>query len=281
MKPWNNEKEEGEVDKKKEGVIDYIEFWAVRHCNLNCKCCSSCSPIAPQAWLDPACLWRDLSRLHALGLSVRTFNVLGGEPLLHPHLVALFRVVHDIYPSASLRLTTNGILLPKMMPTFWTACHVHGVSIYVTCFPPCHSKEDEMRTLLEAKGVPFHLTHKTMFNKILVEDNMASSNEIFAACGCNHAVNLFDGKLFRCNIPLAAAVLNRTFGAHLVEGGELDLFSASSAQDVLTFLQRPNKSCRNCSAHPIKIAWERAGERPQLSDWVLNEEVAIDHERER
>lgn len=278
MKLWADKKEENPMEK---GTIDYIEFWAVRHCNLNCKCCSSCSPIAPHAWLDSVRLRWDLSRLHTLGLSVRTFNVLGGEPLLHPHLTEIFRVVHDAYPSSSLRLTTNGILLPKMTSAFWEACHVHEVCIYVTCFPPYHAKEDEMRALLEAHGVPFHLTHKTMFNKILVEDNTASLDEIFAACGCNHAVNLFDGKLFRCNIPLAADALNQTFGAHLVEGGVLDIFAASSAQEVLKFLQRPNDSCRNCSARPIKIPWERAGEHPQLSDWVLDKEVATYHERER
>lgn len=32
--------------------IEYIEFWATGHCNLNCKGCSSCSPISEPWYLD-------------------------------------------------------------------------------------------------------------------------------------------------------------------------------------------------------------------------------------
>ena len=69
-------------------IIDYLEFWATKHCNLNCKGCSSCSPISEEWYLQTEVLRKDLNRLNRLGISVTNINILGGEPLISPKLSA-------------------------------------------------------------------------------------------------------------------------------------------------------------------------------------------------
>lgn len=58
--------------------IDYIEFWATGHCNLNCKGCSSCSPIAEKWFLDLKSIRRDLMRLKELDINIHNITILGG-----------------------------------------------------------------------------------------------------------------------------------------------------------------------------------------------------------
>ncbi len=65
-------------------IIDYLEFWATKHCNLNCKGCSSCSPISDEWYLEVEVLRKDLSRLKGLGISVTNINILGGGTIITP-----------------------------------------------------------------------------------------------------------------------------------------------------------------------------------------------------
>ncbi|MDR2096978.1 MAG: 4Fe-4S cluster-binding domain-containing protein, partial [Spirochaetaceae bacterium] len=60
------------------------------HCNLNCKGCGACSPLAGESYLDPASYEKDCERLSALsGGIVEYIDLLGGEPLLHPEIIKI------------------------------------------------------------------------------------------------------------------------------------------------------------------------------------------------
>lgn len=256
-------------------TIDYIEFWATKHCNLNCKGCSSCSPIAAEWYLNPEKLEKDLYRLKVLDINVNTIGILGGEPLLHPRLINIFSVVKDIYPNSNLRLLTNGLLLSKMNDVFWETCRKYQVQINVTCFPVLSEKEITKIELLFYKyELKYHLTRKIQFNKILVEDNESCFEDIISSCGCNHAYNLYDGHLSRCTIPMVVELFNSHFQAHLVDGGKINIYE-SSADEIIDFLSKPNESCLNCSARPIKVEWEKAGNVPQKSDWIIGEDDGV------
>ena len=82
-----------------EHVLDYVEFWATRHCNLNCAGCSACAPIQSPWFLDLQTLKKDFERLSHLGITVKNVGVLGGEPLLHPRIIEIFAVYSstDVY----------------------------------------------------------------------------------------------------------------------------------------------------------------------------------------
>ena len=113
------------------------------------------------------------------------------------------------------------------------------------------------------------LTIKKRFNKILTQNHTGDIQKIIEACGCNHAYNLKDGKVARCTVPMAMPILNARFNAGMLETGTYDIYTAKSGAEIMDFFSKPNESCRNCSAKPIKVDWEKADAQPQLSDWII------------
>ena len=252
-------------------TIDYLEFWATKHCNLNCKGCSSCSPISEEWYLETEALKKDLNRLKGLGISVANINILGGEPLLHPRIVDLFSVVKQIFPDCNLGLLTNGLLLRKMKEEFWNSCVENNIKLKITCFPIFPEDDiEQIEQILNQYGIEYQLTRKIRFNKILIENNPSSMEEIIQACGCNNAYNLYDGYVSRCTVPMITERLNSKFGTRLNTDGKLNIYEAT-AEDIISFLSTPNKSCTNCSAFPQKVVWEKAGNYPSKEDWIIGE----------
>ncbi len=181
----------------------------------------------------------------------------------------LIDVVKQEFPNCSLGLLTNGLLLKSMKESFWNSCVKNDVKLKITCFP-IFSEDDikQIEQMLNQYGVEYHITRKIKFNKILIENNKSSMEEIIQACGCNNAYNLYDGHVSRCTVPMIADLFNRKFGTHLNTDGKLNIYE-STADDILSFLSTPNKSCTNCSAFPQKVSWERTGKVPSKEDWII------------
>lgn len=252
-------------------TIDYLEFWATKHCNLNCKGCSSCSPISEEWYLKPEMLKKDLNRLKYLKININNINILGGEPLLHPQITELFNIIKQIYPDCNLGILTNGLVLKQMKTEFWDVCLTNKVKLKVTCFPIFTEKDIErIEQIINQHGIEYQLTRKVKFNKILTENNSSNMEEIIQACGCNNAYNLYEGQVSRCTVPMIAELLNSKFGIHLNTDGKLNIYNAT-AEEIITFLSTPNQSCINCTAFPQKIVWEKAEVVPQKNDWIIGE----------
>ena len=252
--------------------LDYIEFWATGHCNLNCKGCSSCSPLKREWFLDLSDLSADLRRLKFLDIDILNINVLGGEPLLHPKITKIFSTVKEFYPHTNIGLLTNGLLLPTMPDDFWQSCQELNVMIKVTCFPIMSQKSRiELEKILQRQKLRYRLTDKKLFNKILVLNNKSKLEDIVKNCGCNGACNLFNGHVSRCTVPMVVQDLNSNFGSNFLTDGQLDIYSVKDGREVIDFLATPNASCKNCSARTQKVAWEMADTCPKLSDWLVDE----------
>ena len=250
--------------------IDYIEFWATGHCNLNCKGCSSCSPISDKWFLDRGSIYKDLLKLKELSIVIHNITILGGEPLLHPGLMEIMDAVKNVYPDSRLGIITNGLLLLEMSSQFWDACIKYNVKFSVTCFPIMSEKMMQgIEEKLTECHLEYRLTRKIQFNKILTTDHTGDIQKISKVCGCNKAYNLKNGKISRCTVPMAMPILNAKFNAGMIETGTYDIYNANDGADIIDFLNQLNDSCRNCSAHPIKVMWETAAEKPALSDWII------------
>ena len=252
--------------------LDYIEFWATRHCNLNCKGCSACSPIKQKWFLNLSSLSADLSRMKFLDINILNINVLGGEPLLHPKITEIFSLVKNFYPHTNLGLLTNGLLLPTMPEDFWHSCQEFNVMIKVTCLPIMsqHSRT-ELEKILQRQKLRYHLTDKKRFNKILVLNNKSKLEDIVKNCGCKGACQLFNGHVSRCTVPMVVQDLNSNFGVNFLTDGQLDIYSVKNGREVIDFLVTPNDSCKNCSARTQKVDWKVADSCPKLSDWLVDE----------
>ena len=183
----------------------------------------------------------------------------------------LINIVKQEFPNCNLGMLTNGLLLRNMNESFWNSCIKNNVKLKITCFP-IFSEDDieQIEHILNQWGIEYQLTRKIKFNKILIENNKSSMEEIIKACGCNNAYNLYDGYVSRCTVPMITELFNRKFGTNLNTDGRLNIYE-STAEDIISFLSTPNKSCTNCSAFPQKVLWEKASKYPAKEDWIIEE----------
>ena len=95
-------------------MLEKIDIHITDHCNLNCKGCTHFSPLSEEFYLNIDNFRTDLARLAALtGAQLGQIFLLGGEPLLHPHLTDFFPIARDLFPNTQIIIITNGILLPQ------------------------------------------------------------------------------------------------------------------------------------------------------------------------
>ncbi len=102
------------VDHKKAIAVDNLDIHVINSCNLRCQGCNHLANFGYEGlftenelveWINP---WKNR-------LSFKRISLLGGEPLLNPHLKNICVAYRRLFPSAEtkLRITTNGILINK------------------------------------------------------------------------------------------------------------------------------------------------------------------------
>jgi len=97
--------------------IDYLRISLTDRCNLRCV---YCMPADGVAWKDPSEIlsYDEIVRFTriAVGEGITKVRLTGGEPLVRRGAPDLVRRLHEIDGVASLSLTTNATLLPKLAP---------------------------------------------------------------------------------------------------------------------------------------------------------------------
>jgi hypothetical protein len=102
------------MDHKKPIAVDNLDIHVVNSCNLGCQGCNHLANYGYAGlftenelveWIKP---WKPR-------LAFKRISLLGGEPLLNPHLKKICIAYRRLFPSAEtkLRITTNGILIKK------------------------------------------------------------------------------------------------------------------------------------------------------------------------
>ena len=88
-------------------------------CNLKCEYCTHLGRymkgIVP---LEELLHWY---RTWSQKIYPHRIRILGGEPLLHPHLETVLHETRNYWKDSHIELITNGLLLPKMKPSVFTA----------------------------------------------------------------------------------------------------------------------------------------------------------------
>lgn len=103
--------------------IPHLETDVTRACQLSCVGCNHHVPLwrvqpggPPMA--NPGQIAHDLASLATI-VHADAWGALGGEPLLHPELPKILRIVKASNIADTVEVWTNGIALFKMMADFW------------------------------------------------------------------------------------------------------------------------------------------------------------------
>jgi cyclic pyranopterin phosphate synthase len=228
------------------------ELNVVHHCNLSCRGCSHLSPRAKKFFVSPEKVFKDFSIL-AKFYHLKCMSLLGGEPLLHPDLLAVVDAVRQSGVSESIRVVTNGVLLWKMPDLFWQSVDQVHISLY-----PGHGMSVQTLRVYQRRarqhGVDLELRHVDCFREPYSElgtNDLQLIGRIYKTCKTAHlwrCHTVCEGYIFRC--PQSVFIGSILGGAQ--NNGARDglriVDRTTFSDDLLAFLvsRRPLDSCRYC-----------------------------------
>jgi MoaA/NifB/PqqE/SkfB family radical SAM enzyme len=245
------------------------------HCNLNCKGCGACSPLAAEWFLDTDLYEKDCGRLSELsGGTAEYIDLLGGEPLLHPEIIKIIKITRKNF-TCTINIITNGLKLASMSGEFWTACKKNDINIVISGYPVKIDYEKiklasaEYNVPVEIRGFAKKLT---IWNKLPydVQGGQNALDNFLSCLSSNFCTVLKNGKIATCGQVFAARHFNEYFHKNMEISDEnfIDIYKASSIDEILEFLSRPIPFCKYCGIKKIKrgIKWETS--KKEIAEWT-------------
>ena len=96
-------------------MIGFIAIDLVRHCNLGCAKCCHFTPLHTEEWYkDLDSFEVEIKRLKEIVSPTCTFNLVGGEPFLHPDVEKFPGIIRKYIPDAYIFYLTNGTQLNNL-----------------------------------------------------------------------------------------------------------------------------------------------------------------------
>lgn len=227
-----------------------LEVNAAWHCNISCQWCSHASPELPQTFADEQEILRDLQLL-ARWMHVDHVRVLGGEPLLHPHLPALLYGLRATGVGNKIRVVTNGLLLPRIGADVWDLVDEVHVSVYPNTRQRLESQISQLREQAEASHTVLVLKYFDYF-RIAYRDVGEDTNlteRIYRTCQIANlwrCLTVESGQLHRCP---QSAYLSAFSGKPREHRDHLDIAQIRSAREILLWLRGEHslESCQHCA----------------------------------
>ncbi len=251
-----------------------LEVNLTDHCNLSCYGCDHASPVNPEGYLSVEDLAKDLSAL-AKVYHVFEFMLTGGEPLLHPELLAVIDTIRNSGIAEKIRLVTNGVLLHKAPEGLWSRIDKVWVSVYPGV--KRHLSEKDIQTLADRHGVLLWYKATDEFTtKLLHSENRDPEliRAIYSTCTLRASCHtLHKGRYYKCSpSPFMSDWLRRI-------GVDPPEFSADSvpvrdnpdlAQQLADYLTSPEPlaACHFCLGCVGKVIPSRQMNKAAARQWL-------------
>lgn len=245
-------------------------------CNLKCKGCGHyCNLTEEHNFLDKEKYRNDILKLRSKFWGVERIQLLGGEPLLNPEVGEIVRITRDVFPDADIRVTTNGLLLPRMDDEFWQSIKDNDAHIEISLYKPTREKWGEIYKLLVEKGVAnttIVWEQKDQFFKARVLDENPNYVSAFNNCVSNKCYFLRDGKLYLCPVTYLNKIFYKEMNLTMpYEPAGIDLYDDSiNGWAIEEYLKKPCEACKYCAERPVWFDWEvRSKATASIEDWVI------------
>ena len=258
-------------------LIPILHIHLVDHCNLNCCGCNNFSPLSPEVFADVDVFERDCARISELsnGL-VQEIQLLGGEPLLHPRVIDFMQIARKHFPSVTIKLVSNGVLLLKQKEEFWNACRQYNIELVVTKYP-IKINYEKIKQLAQDQGVTFDFygstaeVGKNMQCMPLDLSGKQNARDSFLRCSsANRCVALDNGRIYTCSLIPYVKYFNAHFGQHLpvTEDDYLNIYKVKNIDEILNFLCRPMPFCRFCNQKGMIWDIGYGVSKKEMSEWI-------------
>lgn len=192
-----------------------VEFFAAETCNLRCRHCSASSPyLNDPNFPDLDQLSTTLRHLSPV-LSAGQMKILGGEPLLNPHLTEIMALAKASGIFDRLRVTTNGILLTKANDEFWNLADVVEVSVYPSTKRAVERALADARPRAALSSTELEVKLWPTFHRSITETPLDADlvQKVFANCSEAHEWSchqIHGAHFYRCSrVPTLDLYLSR------------------------------------------------------------------------
>jgi glycosyltransferase involved in cell wall biosynthesis len=233
-------------------------------CNLNCAGCNHFSSLYSEAdsFEDVKAVEKYIKHFSGLGASIGvTWNVIGGEPLLHSDLVSILSLIRK-YFSGPIRLWTNGILLHGMNEDFWDVLSVCDITLLVTKYPKV-----DLAVLSHHSEVRYYCLNRDYFDMIRLSRNCGDGSLNFSNCSCRH-LTVTKNRVYKCVVAPHIENFNAYFNENITvsEDSYIPLADVVSWKQLREF---GNQSCSLCAYCGKKTKSEWGKSEKRKSEWMI------------
>jgi len=238
-----------------------LEMNVVYGCNLQCEYCTHLGRFMKGfVPLDELLLW-----YQSWNPKIRphTVRIMGGEPLLHPHLESVLYETRNHWQDSCVELITNGLLFPKMKSSIFTALKEIGASVKVSKHyndPSFNVMFNAGIDILQQHGIEPHITksHWSWMKCYRLDEQghavpyQNDPEKAWKICYVkNRCTTLIDNCLYRCpQLACFAYAVRKGFVSDdwKVVLNYKPLTPACTQKELETFMQ--GDACEQCSICP-------------------------------
>lgn len=223
-------------------MIAYLEHHIVDHCNLNCAGCSHFSPLAHEWYELEDDFYHDFSAL-ANKIEVQTIRLMGGEPLLHPHVGWFCETARSLFPHADIQLVTNGILLPLRKAELKDTLNNNQIRVCVSNYGFL-----DMKHILEGIDLVRIDGKAALYNISLDTDGTQDPQFAFDNCDLhqNHWYYFQHGCFYPCCIMANIEYFKKYFNQPMETDNLCISIHDHTEEEIKKFLNTPLAACKYC-----------------------------------
>jgi organic radical activating enzyme len=265
--------------------VEAFELHIAEHCNLKCANCCNMSPLVAERTLSVAEAERLVTQMAGV-LHADVIKIMGGEPLLHPELTEVLRVLRASGIADRVRLFTNGLLLGGMPDAFWEALDELTISNY-TSAPVKPAVLAMVRERSRRHDFVLNVKPVDEFTQVLsprYEAKDAAVERTFARCWLRHrCLVVRDRRFYMCTrAAYAEDFLQRV--AHEAppvpldrSGDGVSIDTPDLADALASYLNReaPLGACRYCFGGDGKPEPHYQLTRSEVARGVLSRRLAL------
>lgn len=202
-------------------VLPFLETMITQACNLSCDGCTNYSDLRHSGYM-PWSQGRADIQAWLSRITVEEFGIIGGEPLLNPEWRDWIVGIRSLLPTAQLRFTTNGILLPRAEDILDICEEVSNIILKITVHVRNEKLEEHILKLKSSRdwvpvteygiqrwlgrnGVRLQINRPQTFLKTYKNsyENMepwdSDPTKAFEICCQKTCPLLYQGKIYKCS----------------------------------------------------------------------------------
>ncbi len=261
---------------KEKLFLGYFLYEIVHHCNLNCRSCDHCAPLAKKEFVDIKIFEKDIKQMQKLFDEIGSIAIMGGEPLLHPKISEFLEIARKQLPRPiKIYIYTNGILLNKMKDSFWKDLSRNSITLLITNY---RLKIDYNLIVKKAAENNVHWEYEGETGKkekVIIKAKYDINGTQNENDSCNNCYNgniyrqLENGKLYKCTICPASRHFNEYFGTNM-EIDKKDYINIYKAKknDIREYLKNPIPFCRYCNVKEREYNQKWGLSKREINEWT-------------